>query len=311
MAPIAAPALTVLRPPVALVPVPLDQPPARVRAWFDEAAEAIIPDDDGTLATAHIAADAYARRAMAANTRRAYRAGARAWCAWCDRHDLPCLPARAADVVAFLAAERGRGLSVTAVELRRPAIHYLHFICGCAVPTAEAQVAETMAGMHRTAAEAGRLPARKLAATAEILRQILEPITPDLAGLRDRALLLLGFAGALRRAELAAIRVEHLAPCASLSLDKALLHSVWNSGAGPPGHADRPHHHFMTCAAWRPGRAGDPPRGLDQDRRPLRRQVLKRPDIRAMPGIGPRTTNWTVPVALAVQPAGPAWTFAL
>ena len=186
---------------------------ARVRAWFDEAAEAIIPDDDGTLATARLAADAYARRATADNTRRAYRAGVRAWCTWCDRHGLPCLPARAADVVAFLAAERGRGLSVTTVELRRAAIRYLHFICGCAVPTAEAQVAETMAGMHRTAAETGQLPARKLAATAEILRQILEPIGPDLAGLRDRALLLLGFAGALRRAELAAIRVEHLAPC--------------------------------------------------------------------------------------------------
>ena len=57
-----------------------------------------------------------------------------------------------------------------------------------------------MAGMHR-------------AATAAILRQILEPIDPDLAGLRDRALLLVGFAGAMRRAELAAIRVEHLAPC--------------------------------------------------------------------------------------------------
>jgi hypothetical protein len=69
--------------------------------------------------------------------------------------------------------------------------------------------------------------------------------------------------------------------------------------------------HFVTCEAWRPGRAGDPPRGLDQDRRPLHRQVPKRPDIRAMPGIGPRTTNWTVPVALAVQPDGPARTFAL
>src|ERR1700692_2614054 len=39
--------------------------------------------------------------------------------------------------------------------------------------------------------------------------------------------------------------------------------------------------------------------------------TLKRPDIPAMPGIGPRATNWTVPVALAVQPDGPAWTFAL
>jgi hypothetical protein len=56
------------------------------------------------------------------------------------------------------------------------------------VPTAAAQLAETMAGMHRTAAASGRLPARKRAATAETLRQIVEPIPPDLAGLRDRAL---------------------------------------------------------------------------------------------------------------------------
>ena len=49
------------------------------------------------------------------------------------------------------------------------------------MPTAEAHVAATLAG-----------------------------IPDDLAGLRDRAMLLVGFAGALRRAELAAIRVEHL-----------------------------------------------------------------------------------------------------
>ena len=134
----------------------------------------------------------------------------RAWCAWCASHDLPCLPARAADVVAFLAAERGRGLSVNTVELRRAAIRYLHFIAGLPVPTAEAHVAATLAGMHREAADAGELPAKKLAATADILRQILAGIPDDLAGLRDRALLLVGFAGALRRAELAAIRVERL-----------------------------------------------------------------------------------------------------
>jgi hypothetical protein len=43
-------------------------------------------------------------------------------------------------------------------------------------------------------------------------RQILAPIAADLAGLRDRALLLVGFASALRRSELAAILVEHLEP---------------------------------------------------------------------------------------------------
>jgi hypothetical protein len=125
----------------------------------------------------------------------------RAWCTWCASHELPCLPAHAADVVAFLAAERGSGLSVNTVELRRAAIRYLHFIAGLPVPTAEAHVAATLAGMHREAADAGELPAKKLAATANILRQVLAGIPDDLAGLRDRALLLVGFAGALRRAE--------------------------------------------------------------------------------------------------------------
>jgi integrase len=136
--------------------------------------------------------------------------------------------------VAFLAAERGSGLSVNTIDLRRAAIRYLHFIAGCAVPTAEAQIAETMAGIHRDAAARGHTPGKKLAVTIDILRQILAPIADHLsgpegfadpagragraglvgraglAGLRDRALLLVGFAGALRRAELAAIRVEHL-----------------------------------------------------------------------------------------------------
>jgi len=189
---------------------PLGESPAQVRRWFDAAADAVIPEPDGTLETARQAAQAFARHAKAANTRRAYRAGVRAWCAWCAQHALPCLPARSADVVAFLAAERGRGLSVTTIALRRAAIRYAHFIAGCPVPTAEAHVAETMAGMHRAAAAAGDLPVKKRAATIDILRQILAPIAEDLPGLRDRALLLVGFAGALRRAELAAIRVEHL-----------------------------------------------------------------------------------------------------
>jgi integrase len=192
------------------LPAPLGASPAAVCAWFDAAAAAVLPAYDGTLATARTAAAAYASRAKADNTRRAYRAGVRAWCAWCDAHALPVLPARAADVVAFLAAERGRGCSVTTVELRRAAIRSLHFLAGCPIPTAEARVAATLAGMRRSAADAGDRPAQKQAATLEILRQIFVTIPEDLVGLRDRALLLLGFAGALRRSELVAVRLEHL-----------------------------------------------------------------------------------------------------
>jgi hypothetical protein len=49
---------------------------------------------------------------------------------------------------------------------------------------------------------------KKVAATATILCRL--PVPTDLRGLRDRAILLVGFAGTLRRAELAAIRIEHL-----------------------------------------------------------------------------------------------------
>ena len=202
--------IAVLPPAMLDQPAPVDGNPIEIRKWFDGAVLAAVPAHDGTLETARLAAQAYARHAKADNTRRAYRAGVRAWCDWCHRHALPCLPADPADVVAFLAAERGRGLSVTTVELRRAAIRYLHFIAGCAVPTAEAQVAETVSGMRRHAADQGELPAKKLAATADLLRDILQVIPDDLAGLRDRALLLLGFAGALRRAELAAVEVKHL-----------------------------------------------------------------------------------------------------
>ena len=141
---------------------PLGDPPSRVRSWFDDAASAQIPNHDGTIGTARLATQAYARHAKADKTRRAYRTGVRAWCGWCDQHTLPCMPARSDDVVAFLTAERGRGLSVNTIDLRRVAIRYLHFIAGCAVPSAEAHVAETMAAIHREAANRGELPATKL-----------------------------------------------------------------------------------------------------------------------------------------------------
>ncbi len=69
-----------------------------------------------------------------------------------------------------------------------------------------------MAGIRRDAPN----PQKKRAATLTVLRELLAPI-PDglrgpggLAGLRDRALLLVGFAGALRRSELAGILLGDL-----------------------------------------------------------------------------------------------------
>jgi site-specific recombinase XerC len=194
---------------------PLGAAPAAVRAWFDAAMDSAIPDADGTLATAQQTAKILARHAKSENTRRAYRAGVRAWCAWCARHGLTALPARPADIAAFLAAERYRPdgeqpLAANTLRLRVAAIGYLHYLAGCPSPTTTAAVTETFAGLDRLAKRDGQGPKPKLAAKIGILREIVAAIGDDLPGLRDRALLLVGFAGAFRRAELARIEVSHL-----------------------------------------------------------------------------------------------------
>lgn len=177
-----------------------------------------MPEHDESLGSVWASADAFARRAKADNTRRAYQAGGRAWCAWCEQHALPCLPASSRDVAAFLSTERRRGRKVATLGLRRAAIRYLHLLAGCPVPTADAQVSETLAGIVRDAAERSETPSKKFPARLAILQQLLDPIPDDLPGLRDRALLLVGFVGALRRSELAGIEVEHLEEC-----DRGLL----------------------------------------------------------------------------------------
>ena len=203
-------ALTLLPPARLLPPAPIGAAADAVRAWFDDAVETTEPAMDGTLNAERAAAEAFQRMAKAANTRMAYRSAVRIWCDWCNKRGLPPLPACGADVAAFLAVERRRGMTPNTIDLRRAAIRYLHRAAGCAVPTDDACVSETVAGIRRDAAAKGQAPEKKVAATSAIVQQLLAPIADDLRGKRDRALILVGFAGALRRSELAAIRVERL-----------------------------------------------------------------------------------------------------
>ena len=203
-------ALALLPPALPLLAAPVGGPAAQVQAWFDAAADALSPVLDGTLAAEREAAAVFQRMAKAANTRIAYRAAVRAWCAWCDRRGVPALPAAGPDVATFLAANAAAASRPTRSTCggRRSATSTAPPAARCR-PTMPASP-RTVAGIRRHAASRGELPAKKVAATAAIIRQILAPMPDDLRGKRDRALILTGFAGALRRAELAAVRAEHL-----------------------------------------------------------------------------------------------------
>ena len=202
-----APAIATLsRQPAGSPEAPVGGPPQAVQNWFDAEAAARKVENDGSLDAAYVSARAYRSRAKADNTRAAYRSAVRAWCGWCDRHGVPALPARSADVAAFLAAGRDSDLAGNTLTLRASAIRFLHRAASLPSPTDTAEVAETMAGIRRDAPT----PRKKRAATLAVLRELLAPIPADLRGLRDRALLLAGFAGALRRSELAHIQVADL-----------------------------------------------------------------------------------------------------
>jgi integrase len=155
------------------------------------------------------AARAFAANEKAAATRRAYQADWRSFTAWCEARAAATLPAAPETVAAFFAASASAGVKASTIARRAAAIRYAHALAGLEPPTGAEAVRATMRGIRRTI---GARPAQKATATAERVAAMVAEIPADtLRGLRDRALLLLGFAGAFRRSELVAPRVADLA----------------------------------------------------------------------------------------------------
>jgi integrase len=187
--------------------LPAGAAPEDVRHWFDLETLAELPALVASFADAADAAAQYRRASRSENTRRAYRAGVARFTDWCAEHGRAALPASPETVAAFLAAEARAELAVNTLRLRHAAIRYLHLLAGCPPPTAAATVSTTFAGIRR----AHRRPVnKKKALVVDRLRAALQAIPETLPGLRDRALLLVGFAAALRPSEIASLTIEHI-----------------------------------------------------------------------------------------------------
>ncbi len=102
-------------------------------------------------------------------------------------------------------AHHTRILSVATLARRLVAIRRAHTLEGLPDPTASALVCQTFRGLRRAY---GRPQRRVAALTAEQLATIVSTLGSSLKDIRDRALLLVGFAGAFRRSELVAIDVR-------------------------------------------------------------------------------------------------------
>jgi integrase len=137
----------------------------------------------------------------AANTHRAYESDLRHFLSWGG-----FIPADDRTIARYL-AEHAETLKTSTLSRRLVAIRSAHADCGLVDPTRSELVRLTMKGIQRKCG----MPRRQVRALmVEHLVKMWDMEPRCLADIRDRSLLLLGFAGAFRRSELVSIDVEHL-----------------------------------------------------------------------------------------------------
>ncbi|HTF71416.1 MAG TPA: tyrosine-type recombinase/integrase [Edaphobacter sp.] len=140
--------------------------------------------------------------ARSKNTTRGYRSAFGQFSAWCGACRWSPLPASPETIVRYISAQAGR-LKATTLAHHLFAIAKAHRDAGFPSPVRDNQlIAEALKGIKRTY---GSAIAQKSPVLTDDLRAMLRYIPDTLQGLRDRALLTMGFLGAFRRSELVAL----------------------------------------------------------------------------------------------------------
>jgi integrase len=195
-----------------------ERPAEPADGWLPAAADG--PADEAELAVwlGERIGD-YARAARAASTWKAYDSDLRHFRDWCATQPGPpvAVPASPLTIAGYLTALADAGYKPSTIRRRLAAISVAHQLAKTPVnPAAAVEVATVWDGIRRVH---GVRPQRKTALETSLLTQVLAAIDEPpaaggpaavLAAARDRALLLVGFAGCLRRSELVGLDVGDL-----------------------------------------------------------------------------------------------------
>ncbi len=146
----------------------------------------------------------YAANAKSESTRRAYRADWARFTNWSEDCDVAPLPAEPGVVASYVVHLAELGRKPSSIDRALVAISQAHKMAGHDSPTAAAAVRETLKGYKR---QVGTAQEQKTPVEIEHLRRMLEVLPDSLIGARDRALLLIGFAGGFRRSEIIGLDV--------------------------------------------------------------------------------------------------------
>lgn len=149
----------------------------------------------------------YASRSKAWATIKAYAAGWRDFMQFCEVRELTVLPASEQTVADYLAYLADNGYKAATIATRLVMLSQAHKAVNLSSPTTASLVRRTHAGIRRTIGTAQR---GKAPALSTDLKRMLSKLPNTPVGMRDRALMLLGFAGGFRRSELVGLNFEDL-----------------------------------------------------------------------------------------------------
>ena len=178
-------------------------------------------DDDRITLPVHVAGSGtldrlvdtardYAKASTAENTNKAYAADWKHFARWCRLKGAEPLPPSSEMIGLYLAdlAAPTNGsptLSVSTIERRLSGLAWNYAQRGFTLDRKNRHIASVLAGIKRKHA---RPPVQKEAIQAEHILAMVATLSYDLRGLRDRAILLLGYAGGLRRSEIVSLDVH-------------------------------------------------------------------------------------------------------
>jgi site-specific recombinase XerD len=209
------------------------------------------------------AARSYRARSKAANTVRAYDSDWRQFEEWCWVRDLEPMPAMPEAVATYLASLAQAGRADSTIGRHLAAIAWHHRQAGQVAPQHRDPrdvIADTLAGIRR---EQRARPTRKKSAilAADLARMIAAAEGQSPRAIRDRAVMALGLAAALRRSELVALQLADL-ELVREGLKLTIRHSKTDQeGAGqviavPSGKVLKPGPRLNEWLSVRGGEAG-------------------------------------------------------
>ncbi|MGH1452762.1 MAG: tyrosine-type recombinase/integrase [Paracoccaceae bacterium] len=152
----------------------------------------------------------YAEAATAENTNKAYKADWKHFASWCRRKGVDSLVPSPAVIGLYISdcakpQDGSPALSVSTIERRLSGLAANYRQRGLTLDMKDRHIASVWAGIKR---QHGRPPVQKEPVTPEELLEMVATLTFGLRDMRDRAILLLGYAGGMRRSEIIGLDVN-------------------------------------------------------------------------------------------------------